>query len=606
MTREIVRQAADLWRLFVGQGYLREKDQQDRDLVAELVQRLALRTDIPVQDALADVSIDRLVREFFGIAKPFAAMWADLLALFERAAATTGPAQLDISYDFSGEDPKLTFDLRHFRRAVEIVRQLMSPFDLRGADQTTLWNVVRAFGPDLGQNGHGSRWPQVLAFAEVLRTEPFPEDLPERPGWPEPQLDELLEETWQLMTTVLQDARTVFGRREAIYEDRAPLPAVPSGFPLHDLRLVISDYWFSALLQAMAGAVDQHVGPRLADALDEALAPLRNIDRDRRSPRSRLEELLSLPLWTHRYDLYANWVTARLIAALEDAGPRVHTAHGRIEFLFSGTHLATFDELRPRAHLWCEYRTPLADPVGDRKGSIQPDIALRQDPITADLIPLVVECKQYAKANTRSFAAALTDYARGHPTARVFLVNYGPGSEHRIVGKVADDVRDRSVFIPFLRPGNPAALERFSREVRTAVGLSTFTNDLPIGAGTVTLSWSCAPNDLDLRLVIGNPPRWSVDHRHRGSLETEPFAQLGDDVRTPGGDEIVRIGRWLATDYLIEVVNYSREETLVHATPTVQVDVAGRLHSFTCPGDVPDDRWQVCRIDGRTGEVSGL
>jgi hypothetical protein len=598
MTGELVTRGSDLWRQLVERGDLRQEG-QDRELVTELVQRLRLRTDIPIREALVDVSVERLVREFFAVAEPFAAMWADLLALFERAAATTGADRLDISFDFSGEDPKLTFDLQHFRRTVEIVRELISPFDLRRTDQDGLWNVVLAFGPNRPENNRSSRWPQVAAAAEVLREEPFPEELPERPSSDEPRLDALLEETWQLTTTVLHDARTVFGRRAAIYGDRDPLPAVPSGFPVDVLRVVISDYWFTSLLQAMVRALDADVGPELADVLDEALAPLRNTDPDRRSAQRRLEELLSLPLWKHRYDLYSNWVATRLVAALEDMGPVIHSARGRIEFLFSGTHLATFDELRPRAHLWCEYRTPLADPVGERKGNIQPDIALRQDPITADLVPLVVECKQYAKADSRSFAAALTDYAHGHPAARVVLVNYGPGRERTIVDKVADDVQDRTAFIPFFRPGSPGALHLFRREVRTAVGRPTLRDDLSEterdGAGTVNLTWSSAPSDLDLHLLIGNPPHWtSVDCRDFGSLDSEPFAQ-----------RVVRIGKWLATEYLVEVVNYSREDVLVNAVPTVEVTVNGRLHRFTCPQDVPPDRWRVCRIDGRTGEVTG-
>ncbi|QIZ38027.1 hypothetical protein [Saccharopolyspora sp. ASAGF58] len=606
MTGELVTRGADLWKQLVERGDLREED-QDRELVTELVQRLRLPTDIPIREALVDVSTERLVREFFAVAEPFAAMWADLLALFERATAITGADQLDISFDFSGEDPKLTFDLQHFRRTVEIVRELMSPFDLHRTDQAGLWNMVRAFGPNRPENNRSSRWPQVTA--EVLREGPFPEELPERPSSDEPRLDALLEETWQLTATVLHDARTVFGRRAAIYGDRDPLPAVPSGFPGNDLRVVISDYWFSSLLQAMARAMDANVGPELADVLEEALAPLRNADPGRRSAQRRLEELLSLPLWKHRYDLYSNWVTTRLVAALEDAGPVIHSARGRIEFLFSGTHLATFDKLRPRAHLWCEYRTPLADPVGKRKGNIQPDIALRQDPITADLVPLVVECKQYAKSDSRSFAAALTDYAHGHPAARVVLVNYGPGREKTIVDKVAGDVQDRTAFIPFFRPGSPAALDLFCREVRTAVGLPTLRDDLAEterdGAGTVTLTWSSAPSDLDLHLLIGNPPRWTVDYRDFGSLDAEPFAQLEGDIRSPGGGEVVRIGKWLATEYLVEVVNYSREGVLANAVPTVEVTVDGRLHRFTCPQDVPLDRWRVCRIDGRTGEVTG-
>ncbi|GAA5162043.1 hypothetical protein GCM10023321_47000 [Pseudonocardia eucalypti] len=42
-----------------------------------------------------------------------------------------------------------------------------------------------------------------------------------------------------------------------------------------------------------------------------------------------------------------------------------------------------------------------------------------------------------------------------------------------IVDKVPADVRDRTSFIRYLRPGNPDALWRFRREVRSAAGFPT-------------------------------------------------------------------------------------------------------------------------------------
>lgn len=98
-------------------------------------------------------------------------------------------------------------------------------------------------------------------------------------------------------------------------------------------------------------------------------------------------------------------------------------------------------------------------------------------PLTANLVPLVVECKQYAKPKNKSFADTLTDYAHGHPAARVVLVNYGPGQETTITNRVADDVRNRTTFIPEVHPGNPHALRRFRQEIRSAVGLSPSTDD---------------------------------------------------------------------------------------------------------------------------------
>lgn len=244
-----------------------------------------------------------LVDEFFALAKPFAAMWSDLLALFERAAATTKKDQLDISYRFSGKTPELTFSLQHFRRDVEVVRDLMTPFDLRRTDSNQLWDMVRAFCQNhLASLDRSFWWPQVIAASEALHEGMLPDKLPERPRSEMPRLDVLLAETWQLVTTVLHDACTVFGRRAATHVSRAQLVAVPSGLPVRALDAAISGYWFSDVLSAMTYALStDDLNPELADVLDEALEPLRNTNPHRRSPQRRLEELLSLPMWKHRY-----------------------------------------------------------------------------------------------------------------------------------------------------------------------------------------------------------------------------------------------------------------------------------------------------------------
>jgi hypothetical protein len=393
--------------------------------------------------------------------------------------------------------------------------------------------------------------------------------------------------------------------------------------PFDVLRISESDYWLAALLEAMSRAIDADdvaTVPILsggtdltmfADRLEAALEPLRNTDPSLRSPQRRLEELLSLPMWRHRYDLYSNWVTTRIIAALEDAGPILHSASGRIEFAFSGTHLATFDRLRPRVHVWCEYRTPLADPVGRRKGNIQPDITLRTDPITAGLTPLVVECKQYAAPDNESFAHALTDYARGHPDAAVVLVNYGPGREATVLDKVPAELRIRTACVPLLRPGSGAALSRFAEHVRRGVALPireqprsekepTPGGPAP-GLDTIVLRWGYAPDDLDLHLIIGE--RWHVNWQSLGSLSIEPYARLIEDVQHPGSAEIVEIAKWLPQTYRVEVINFSGRPPLADARASLELTIDGHTHVFTCPPDIAGGPWKVCTIDGRTRTI---
>jgi hypothetical protein len=618
-----VESSAELWRQLVRRGDLQDKG-RDRELVRELADRLQLPTVVGMAEALATVPLEQFVVEFFRIAEPFAAMWQDLLALFERAAATTGSQQLDIRYDFGGPDPALDFDLNSFRSLVGRVVELMSPFDLRRAvDQRVLWNIYDAFGDRRLDDGADAGWREVAAAARSLRAEPFPTSLPSRPRSNDARLDGMLGELWILAGLVLEDLRTVFGHHGGYQQPPDRLGDVPSGMPIEVLRITESDYWLSFLLEATARAVP--AGPTdldravdgglqaIADRLDAALEPLRNADPSLRSPQRVLEELLSLPLWQHRYDLYSNWVATRIVEALEDAGPIIHSARQRLDFSFSGTHLATFDRLGPRAHLWCEFRAPLlGESAGTRKANIQPDITLRQDPLTARLNPLVVECKQYAKPAYKSFAAALTDYAQGHSGATVILVNYGPGEQATVLDKVPPELRPRTAFVPMLRPGSSVALSRFTALVRGAVDLPTppqpaATDPELTGSlgepDVITLRWEQSPDDLDLHLLIGDSADWDIGYQFKGTLDGEPYARLLEDVRRPGGAEVIQVSRWLPFTYYVEVVNFSGQPALAAAQPTVEVGIGGETRVFHCPSDAPADRWLVCAIDGVTRTI---
>lgn len=136
-------------------------------------------------------------------------------------------------------------------------------------------------------------------------------------------------------------------------------------------------------------------------------------------------ELLNLPIWSRRHELYQTWVLTQIDKALEDYKRTIHHVDGALILNFSGTHIAALETEKGRIHLWSELRSPLANPVGEgRKGHIQPDYTLTFEPITSPSQTIVaIECKQYRKANPKNFADALIDYARGRPNAKILLVN---------------------------------------------------------------------------------------------------------------------------------------------------------------------------------------
>jgi hypothetical protein len=615
------KSSAELWRLLeTTGGLLAGDDDYDRPLVDELRARLELPLDIPMEEALdaKNVTTEEFVDAFFHAVEPYVAMWSDLLALFERAAATTGDQNLRIDYRFGAASSlKLRFDLEHFRRVVEQIALLRARFDLRGDHvPSEFWAITRVV--DVGWG------PWTTAPTDVLErfrlacgpdSEAWPSELPQPPQSGDQTLDGLVNEAWMLFSAFLGALRAISRNHASLMrlDDQQRAAVVLFGATAAMLGVIESDYWLPTTVVTLSEGI-RRLAPgqlqQVADDLDDALRPLRNLDPSLTAPSRRLAEFLQLPIWKHRYELYSNWVCAQVVAALDDAGPLIHAVDGAILFSFSGTHLATFDGFRPRLHVWTELRAPLDDPVGEgRTNAIQPDITLVADPITASRSPLAVECKQYKKASNKKFANALTDYAHGRTKAHVVLVNYGRARAENILPLVAADVQSRAHVIGDLRPGMSASVSAFQDEVRTAVGKRPFRQAVeqarPVLAQLV-LRWGAQPSDLDLHVLISSPELGEVEvyYQNQGDLDEAPYCELEKDVTTGVGPEVVRISRWLPATYTVTVDNYSEDAPLAGSGATVELERNGTVEMFRCPDDLSESQWTVCSIDGSSGEIS--
>lgn len=625
------RTSVELWELLQTDAGLQPGD-YDEHVERELRKELGLGAGPMANELTAHaVSVERFVAAFFVVAEPFVRMWSDLLVLFERAAATAGDANLRVEYRFGEDQPALDFDLNHFRSVLATAERVMARFDLSSDDlPSRLWAVFHALG-GRPRFGSATGFDDVDRFARRCedRAAPWPEAMPARRASTLAALDELLAEAWELAEVVLGAIRSISSTYETLmalpWDDDRPVGA--GGAARSKLRLAQSDFWLPTIVVALTRAASRPPSPSaptstkaeersaapqdVADALDAALAPLRNRDPRRSEPQQRLSEFLQLPIWRQRCELYSNWVCTQLVAALEDREPRVHADGDRIEFSFSGTHLATFDAFTPRLHIWTELRTPLANPVseGPRKGAIKPDILLLSDPITARRAPLVVECKQYKRANNKKFAAAITDYGHGHPSAEIVLVDYGRARTEGVLEHVASDVRPRATVIGELHPGQRDQIDAFRTAVRRAVGIaeqpSPYTPLSSSDAARVTLRWGAAPADLDLHIRLAFPDGRSeqVNYKEMGSLDEHPFCILENDCRRGYGPETVTIARWLPATYTIMVHNFSEDPPLTGGDSTVTVELDGRTREFHCPDDLDGDEWVVCTIDGLTQQL---
>lgn len=605
--------ASELWQFLIKTGGLDPKG-YDSYLVSELRKRLDLPSNLSVINALkrSNPSINTFIEAFFQSAKPYVRMWAELLSLYEKAAATQGSDNLRILYNFN-EDSKLEsldFDLEHFRQILRMVELMMAPFDLSAINQHDFWAISEPFrGSDnCFQIEPPTDFLSFCKFVSECRKGIYPPSMPNLPAIDDERLASLLQEVWELANVVRRDLREHFGSYQALCEvrnvDDEPLSC---GLSKRVLQYTEHDHWLPTLISSILTKYadwEKHDWSAIADQLNNALEKFRNQDANLRTPMERLEEFLQLPVWKFRYDLYSNWICAVVIHVLDDQEPLVHSSNGTIVFSFGGTHLATFDRMKPRIHLWTELRTPLENPVGKgRASNIQPDIVLRRDPLTAGINPVVVECKQYKKANNRAFGEALTDYANGHLNALIILADYGPVKQESVLKYVPPKLHERTVVVSDLHPAHKEGVKSFQTILRKGLKLNPLSDDTSAVVGKLELTWNAKLRDLDLHLLI-EAPKYHVFYDNRGSLEEEPFVLLENDDTEGNGHEVMRIKQWFPTYYKVEVHNYSKEGSLGISSAVVTLEVDGKLYQYPCPKELQSEVWTVCRINGATLQVN--
>lgn len=598
---EVVSDGAELWNRLQDDAGL-QPDGWDAPLTERLRKLLNL-DDGPIETELSDRNIgsNLLIRRFLEAAEPYVQMWDDLLALFETANATTGDNRLSIEYDFGGGDPPTRIDLEHFRQARTAITRGLARFDLRSVHHNALWSAletVQSTGLSAGLERDIETWCQ-----EYWTDQPWP-SMPRRPTrFPAPEVERLVEECWALAEFVLAEVVEVSSSRPQLRSKRDSHELTAAGTPARLLSALENDMWVGNLVHALHSLPFEPEDSWIS-ATDSALDRLRNYDPKYGASRELLEEFLELPVWKQRHELFSNWVAATVIDGLADLAPRIHVStDGVIRFAFSGCHLATFDATSPRVHLMTELRSPLDAPVGkNRKRAIQPDISFVLDPIT-DIggCPIAIECKQYAKPDYQVFANALTDYARGRPSAAVILVDHGRVNADLVLNKVKDDVVHRCAVVSDLSPDKPSALATFHNLVRTRLGLSP----MPYGttsdpaecldqseSAVFTLRWATSPRDLDLHLEITerDGSNHKIGYASKGDANRHPFVELDKDDQEGHGEETIEIRKWLpGARYEFRVNRYSSEGVLSDAEASVEVTAGGASFTMTCPTGVEKD-----------------
>jgi hypothetical protein len=630
---DVLRSAPQVWDYLKSNGGLDLKN-YDSQLEDDLRCRLRLPAGKDFRQSLRStgISVESFVIAFFQAVAPFAMMLSDLLETFEKADAHRGSTNIVISFKFNEKLPPLQFDLTQFRDWIETWRRITGPYLEPEWNNNVLWmlNSVVCERFDVLPNDQAARrWVNQYMQDRVWPGFQLP---PPRSG--EPQLDESLRMLWTIWSRVVDQSSTLGRSREVLRNlgfgllanqvvgQDASGSAVPSA---RILAGIDSDHWAGSLasgayvkaetLAALPTGERRDQANKLQAELQHILSQVPTTQAEGPHLSRKLEEVLQHPIWKQRPALYSAWVFTRILEALDGLQARVHQMNDTIAFSFSGTHLATFDAVSPKLHLWAELRSPVDNPVGHgRSGAIQPDYSLVIDPISdPNAAVLVIECKQYLRPSRRNFSNALTDYARGRPNSLILLVNYGPARQGILDG-VPPDVRDRTAIIGDFKPTSTAAKDRFKEIVKNTVRQRLALNSpnpdpktkpaLPIEGGMVTLSWAQSPRDLDLHLrITSGGVDQEISFSKMGRQDAEPWAELKGDVQTGHGPELISLAKWLNVKYHFAVHNYSGEVPLAGSGATIEFIRGQQRMRFQCPTNGAGDWWSVFAVDGESGEI---
>ncbi len=599
MTSPPLQDAAAVWTYLMKQGGLRPES-WDAPLADELRASFRLGPgSIAEQLQARDVTTEALVYGLLKAAEPFSEMMGELLTLFDRHDIKRADGNAEILFDFDAPGrPPLRFDLDAFRRA----QRTWADATVSGLDQAWLqlhaWELLSLLKDRVGDVDFQQARPETRAWFDDYWQGAWPIPPLRVPATGSSQLDVELRYVVTIWTSMVATIRAAAVDRDALQRIRAQ----SSNGLLAELGQIESDYFLFQLAHAVLAAADASRRAVPADSLAAELADYFARNPLPQDPVERLVEqllnLLDLPIWKQRHELYAAWILVEILSAAPAASEIVPAEPGVLRFPFKATRMAELLGCEPGLAVWSEVRTPLTDPAGvTRKANVQPDysvIAGASDPRTApEASVLEVECKQYQRPDTKAFAHALQDYASARPNALVLLVSHGPLNRDRVLQAVPTHLRNRVDAIPHLHPRCKPARTRFRELVDQRLAPLC-----PTPALRCRLSWPRPPNDLDLHLAIeARGARHHVSYNDRGALDAAPFASLAEDVCEPGGYEEITIARWLPKARYLLVVHGFGDEQLAGSGATVTVEQGPRtMLDVTCPDHASGTWWVVAEL----------
>ena len=398
------------------------------------------------------VSAEKFITAFFKVLLPYAQMMNELCIFFANHKVNKTNESIRIVFDFGSVTDQLDFNLENFRSTLSSYTKVKKKVTFYHLPY--VYSLLRILQSN-GRAGHDDiKDKKARDWLKIYEAGTYKKPDLNYPVTGHEGLDFQLNRVIDLWSDFVTTCRDLTLNVKEFYSKLSELEgeepdqenltgaqpdseALLAGWSFDNLRAE-SDRWTAFMVEAIFGRVEyinrlkgtekNKAANELHQSLENYFDGLPTSEKELEDLVEDLTELLNLPIWKKRYELYSTWVMAAMDQALTTYNREVHHLNGVLRFNFSPTRLMTVQSAIGPFEIWAENRTLLSNPTGHgRKNAIQPDYTIYQGTIgdPNDCITCV-EVKQYKKASVKNFKNALDDYADGLPKASIYLVNYGP------------------------------------------------------------------------------------------------------------------------------------------------------------------------------------
>lgn len=475
-----ITDAVQLWRLMKTKAGLdlqyydkQMLDSEDPDL--NLYSLLGIKCDKPSVEEnmqVAGVTLEHLLQVLLNAFHPYSMMINEICRFFAKYEIKYADQNIRMEFDFESLTEDMQFDLENFReiaRNYHSIEVESSAYEIRLLQINQLNDIFPVKATGVIGNESANRWIESYEGAGNDAVFTFPNV--ETPETGHPDLDRNLAIILNIWRSFVRRCMAYGGTLTDLEEaanwpkDRVSIESDVN--VLDDVKFLCQaslNHWAKFFLIRFFGTIEEidELGEqernfrfnKLSDQLGHFVSSLNRVavTVSEEVLAEQLQDILNLPVWKFRYELYAAWVLAKIDQAFDGHNVMLHHANGKLSLPFKGTKIATMESKQGDFELWSELKSPLENPSSKkRKAAIQPDYRIffsEDEDVPANHFA-AVEVKQYRKSNKRNFTEAMDDYARGLPKADIFLVNYGPVKDNIVL-----QFPERCTYMGQIRPDN--------------------------------------------------------------------------------------------------------------------------------------------------------